>query len=527
MDKNFSSYKSYSKLVFLLSIIILFLIMALFMTHLYNQSISSSEDSELERLFAIAKTLSYQIDGDEHEKMTCLNQDLGDIKSNSFNEVYQKYHDLLTYAQKINNLNTPIYTVFNSEICEDTNQEKFLFGVSSSGPMFRHEWTRVPEIFKDQFNAGGKILEYFTENGHWLSAFYPIQNSAGKTVGVVQVDQVFCGFVVKARADLFKNSMFAFSIIFLLGSSLLFVNRFILNSMDLIAERLNFLVNKRTKELQKSNEALNELNEKLEIKVESRTQSLTRSNNLLTKSNEKLQSFAHVVSHDLRAPLRNISSFSGLLKNNYKDIMDEEGKTFLDFISKGANEMSSLIVEILENSVPEHISGDNAIKVDLEVIFKEVETQLHHQIEEENAILKHNKLGIVMGNRSDFIQLFQNMISNSLKYCCPDYTPIIEVNYENQKGQHNLIFSDNGLGIDDEIKSKIFKEFEKSKSSGKNSFGIGLATCKKIIQEYNGKLTVHSNQQQGTKFICKFYDKGVNHELIENHRTNLSEMASS
>lgn len=503
MYDKIQQYQYFSKALIALTVTMIGLVLGFFMYHSYQQNLMYAEESELRSLEGIAKTLALNIDGNLHEKLVCNLTEKDAIKSNADNKTYEKMHQLLKETQKINNLENPIYTLFKNSDCtnESESQGKILFGISSTVPFFRHQYELYPEALKNNFSTGGVIGEYDTKNGSWLSAFHPIKNRNGKTVGVVQVDKSFNDFVATARKTLLNESLYALLFLFLVTAGFIYAYRVILESMSKINVTLEEAVSKRTKELNASNHALKGLTEKLEILVEQRTNELKLTNAELEKSNDKLKSFARVASHDLRAPLRSISGFAQLFKRRYASKVDESGNEYLEFIITNAQKMSDLIAEILSTSVTPKENRNELKWVNLNEVVDGVINNLSISISKYKASVSFYNLPTLKGYNSEFVQLFQNLISNSIKYSRPDVPPKVKIVSHQKDDSFLITVSDNGKGISEEALKTIFNEFDRGDVKDNNGFGIGLATCQRIIKEYNGTMKVSSKVGEGTCFF--------------------------
>ncbi|MEM6964721.1 MAG: ATP-binding protein [Bacteroidota bacterium] len=504
MREELYLYRYYNKVLLIVTIVMIGLILGFFMLHSYQQNLRNAEKSELKSLHNIAKTLALSIDGSLHEKLVCNLTERDAISKNSDNKTYEKIHRLLKQTQLANDVETPIYTLFKKSSCTHlgkTEQDEFLFGISSTVPFFRHRYESFPEYLHQNFDEGGTIGEYYDDHGHWLSAFAPVKNRLGKTVAVVQVDASFCSFVAEAKALVFRESIYAMLFLFLLAAGFIFFYRKILKSMSEINTALENGVSQKTIELHETNTKLKHLNEKLEKVVTLRTKELEVANNELKNSNEKLKAFARVSSHDLRAPLRSIGSFAQLIKRRYKDQLDEDGLEYLQFIFTNVKKMSDLIQDILSTSLtPEE--NRNALKwVNLNEVLDDVKSNLSISIKKYKVKIQYYNLPIIQGYHSEFIQLFQNLISNSIKYSRDDVAPAIKIVSHQRDDSFLITVSDNGRGISEENLKKIFNEFERGSSTDGDGYGIGLATCKRIIKEYHGTLKVSSKLQEGTCFF--------------------------
>lgn len=220
--------------------------------------------------------------------------------------------------------------------------------------------------------------------------------------------------------------------------------------------------------------------------------------------NEELNSFTYIASHDLQSPLRTVSSYLGLIQRRLKDKISEDEKSLFNTVFNANNTMKVLIEDLLAYS-RSGVEKKNIHKVDLNIVIKEVLLLLDNQIKDTQANINISNLCIINANYSQMIQLFQNIISNSLKYIDKDIQPIIDIKSEKKMNYCLISISDNGIGIKEEYFSKIFEPFKRLHSSDKYSgSGIGLATVKRIVENHNGFIWVESEVQKGTTFKISF-----------------------
>jgi light-regulated signal transduction histidine kinase (bacteriophytochrome) len=228
-------------------------------------------------------------------------------------------------------------------------------------------------------------------------------------------------------------------------------------------------------------------------------------------TNIQLDHFAHTVSHDLREPIRTMKSFSQLLKRRYGEQLDKDANEYLDFISSAANFMSNMITDMLEYSV---VADDTKVhpveKYELNKIIGAALSKLQEEIEETNADIQlPDNLPFIAGNYTQLVQLFENLFSNALKFHLPDTPPLIIVEYSNQKNYWKFSIRDNGIGIPSEEQDNIFTLFLRlhSKRIYPGS-GIGLALCKRIVQQHGGEIWVDSEESQGSTFHFTLHKSG-------------------
>ncbi|WP_026968109.1 PAS domain-containing sensor histidine kinase [Algoriphagus terrigena] len=227
---------------------------------------------------------------------------------------------------------------------------------------------------------------------------------------------------------------------------------------------------------------------------------LAASNRELAISNKELEQFAYVASHDLQEPLRMITSFLGLIEKRYAGQLDERGLQYINFAIDGAKRMKTIILDLLEFSRVGNTS-ESKKTTNTASLLEEVLLLSKKSITEKNATIHIGPLPVILCQGSAIIQLFQNLISNGLKYQAPGNRP--EIWIEAKELEHHWQFSvrDNGIGIDPEFRQKIFIIFQRLHQKDQYSgSGIGLAICKKIIEFHGGKIWVESNPGQGSTF---------------------------
>jgi two-component system CheB/CheR fusion protein len=240
-------------------------------------------------------------------------------------------------------------------------------------------------------------------------------------------------------------------------------------------------------ELKENEIAINELNKALEKRAEE-----------LATSNEELERFAYVASHDLQEPLRMVSSFLQLLQKKYESQLDETAQKYIEYAVDGAERMKALILDLLEYSRISSYKEAHA-HIDLnELIAKTLHT-LKPVTDEAQASIVVPDLPQVYGNKSHLTRLFQNLISNALKYRSVS-NPVIEIGYKEKSDAWEFFVKDNGIGIEPKYFEKIFIIFQRLHSRNEyNGTGIGLAICKKVVEMHGGKIWVESSKT-GSKF---------------------------
>lgn len=225
-------------------------------------------------------------------------------------------------------------------------------------------------------------------------------------------------------------------------------------------------------------------------------ESLKASNEELSQKNKELEQFAYIASHDLQEPLRKIRNFTSLAERNLTE--EEKDKLYFNKINTSAERMSRLIKDVLNYS--KLSTGETEfVGVDLNAVLEEVVNDFEFLIEEKKAEIIIDALPSVQGVPVQLSQLFYNLIGNSLKFV--EGNPSIKIAYEylKDKGLHKISVIDNGIGIDSKYISKIFTIFKRLHHQNEyEGTGIGLALCKKIVQNHNGSIEINSTPGVGT-----------------------------
>lgn len=227
---------------------------------------------------------------------------------------------------------------------------------------------------------------------------------------------------------------------------------------------------------------------------------LQKSNQELGMSNKELEQFAYVASHDLQEPLRMITSFLTLIDKKYGPELGDKGRQYIHFAVDGSLRMKNIILDLLEYSRVGRIHIPSE-QVDINLLLEEINSLLQANIEENNAEIKWVSLPIIRAQKGYIRQVFQNIISNALKYRKEDTDPVIAIKAYDEGNHWHFEISDNGLGIPEEYHKKIFVIFQRLHGKEKYSgTGIGLAICKKIIENIGGKIWVDSAIDIGSTF---------------------------
>ncbi len=219
----------------------------------------------------------------------------------------------------------------------------------------------------------------------------------------------------------------------------------------------------------------------------------------LKEKNEQLERFAYIASHDLNEPLRTITSMITILQEDYGDKFDEEATQNFNFITSAAERMKNMIDGILNYS---RIGKSSEVeKIELNVLLYDLQKDISSLIDNKKGRIIYERLPTIIGFELELRQLFQNLITNALKFSKDNIAPLIEISVEEQLKRWKFSVKDNGIGIPEEHQKKIFGIFAKLHRNSKyEGQGIGLAFCKKIVSLHKGIIGVESKLGVGTTF---------------------------
>ncbi len=221
--------------------------------------------------------------------------------------------------------------------------------------------------------------------------------------------------------------------------------------------------------------------------------------NELEDSNKELEQFAYITSHDLREPLRMITSFLQLLERRYKDQLDQDANEFIGFAVDGAKRLDAMTNDLLQYSKITREKRE-IIPVNFEHVLEQALTNLKVPIEENNAVITHDPLPTINGNEELKVQLFQNLIGNAVKYRSQE-TPKIHISAKKENKQYLFSIKDNGIGMSPEHLERIFTIFQRLHTHDEyEGTGIGLAIAQKIVHQQGGLIWAESEPGKGSTF---------------------------
>jgi two-component system sensor histidine kinase/response regulator len=220
----------------------------------------------------------------------------------------------------------------------------------------------------------------------------------------------------------------------------------------------------------------------------------------LLRSNEDLKNFAHATSHDIRSPITSICMAVGFLREEYQNVVGEDGIKFLDTIDIAADRIVSMLDALVKQSDIGRLSH-NFVPVDMNDLIEKQINLYRMLIEQNAATVTHDHLPIVMGDHDLLERLVENILGNALKYRSQKRAPVIHISAIQEGNLWKFSISDNGIGINSDELEKVFDMFHRvDSSSDAPGTGIGLATCRRIVEHLDGEIWVESEIEKGSTF---------------------------
>tara|TARA_R110002012_G_scaffold11867_1_gene53110 strand:- start:1682 stop:3118 length:1437 start_codon:yes stop_codon:yes gene_type:complete len=303
-----------------------------------------------------------------------------------------------------------------------------------------------------------------------------------------------------------KFSIWKFIILAALGIATLIVFLSLFNLIKKVKPLIEELLATQT-ELERANQnmektlvELKTLNAEKEEEIRAKEAAISESEKLnesLVAKNQQLDHFAYVASHDLQEPLRTVSNYLEIFQEDFPERLEGEATLYFQFINKAVERMRNLISGLLSFS---RLGTSGPMEtIDLNATLQKIKEDLDTVIAERGITFSYQTLPTITGYRIEIKQLFQNLISNAIKFTSPNTEPNIVISYEETLNYYNFHISDNGIGIPEKDFSKIFDMFSRLHSTKDyEGQGIGLAFCKKIVELHLGNIWVSSKFGEGT-----------------------------
>jgi two-component system, chemotaxis family, sensor kinase Cph1 len=230
--------------------------------------------------------------------------------------------------------------------------------------------------------------------------------------------------------------------------------------------------------------------EKQKQLIENQSQQVVKNLHALEMSYNEMEQFAYIASHDLKSPLRNISGFAKLLKQRYRDTIDEGGKEYIDFIVHNTQMMNDVIDDLLIYSQVDH--EKELVLTNFDRIVELVKINLKNYIKTEEATVTADELPTLWAHKSGVIQLLQNLVENALKYRS-EAAPNIHISAKFNGEDWQFSVKDNGVGLDEVYNEKAFQPFQRINQRDRPGMGMGLAICRKVAKLHGGNIWFSQN----------------------------------
>ena len=454
----------------------------------YYNALEISQRNVLERLRAITTTASLQIDGSAHQQVVQHWTNEKDTIENFY--PYQLLKEQLIRIHRVSELDAPLYTIFY-----DSTSKQLEYGITSSSVnFFRQRMVHYPEVLLGKFEVGGVLHSYPTENGEVLSAFAPIKNTKGETVGLLVADQSCSVFTSEAHRELTRQSIIAVTTVLPLVLLLFFYTRRFLREQKEYERSLqkqqtaivnqSRIIKQQNNKLLKKNKEIASINETLDKLVKERTQSLL-------KTTEELQTYLYRSSHDMRGP---VSSILGLVRLM---AMESKVEPYARMIQDSAVLLSARI-QSLSDVYEIGTRKVNLNEWSLCELLEDVRFELHAKGLNNYLLCQETESCEPLKLDKDLAKmLLKETVLNSVYHNRLENNPThVWVKTHNNSGMLNIEVVDNGIGMDKNTLNHAFQMFFRGheKSQG---IGLGLFKVKLIVEKLKGKLELISNPDGG------------------------------
>lgn len=268
------------------------------------------------------------------------------------------------------------------------------------------------------------------------------------------------------------------------------------------------ILNATIEDLEKKQSIIEQANEQLSEQktlIEKKSLQLAENVQKLEHSYKELEEFSYIASHDLKSPLRTIGSFAQLLKKHYGHLLDDKGEEFLDFMVEGVLQMNEVINALLEYAKVNN-QAETFVDTDFNKVMAIVKANLKKEISDHQVLIISDDLPIIHGNQVGFIQLFQNLLANAIKFRSEE-NPVVKISCKPLGKKWLFRFSDNGIGIEEQFQEKVFSPFQRLDKQKTNGMGIGLAICRKVVKMHQGDIYFEPVNTGGTCFVFTLKDQ--------------------
>lgn len=490
-----------------------------FLVNTYLLYLKKSKETVYARLESIVTTASVAIEGEEHRILTERYPFVDDVDDMGDAYLYRKLHKVLSSIHQANELKSPINTIFY-----DSLEQQYLYAVSSQDTFFyRHPYGNMPEDLQHLSSHGSISDVYLKANGSYITALAPIRDIKGRIVGLIQLDEEFDEFQLKALNVLIRNILLSLLVVLALT---FFLTRFIklfisreerlvhslreqnqeiisqkeeIESQNQWIQENNLKMEEASKTIEKQNKELKIINQMLDFKVEQRTKELE-------KANEDLGTFLYRSSHDIIGP---IATLNGLISLGRMEVKDPSGKDYIHKIGQTTQKLSAIIRHI--NSVFEIKKRDLEFEnFNLRSMAEKVIVELKDFYPEENIeYILDLADDLEIKSDKDFIQIIIfELLKNSIIYKSKtEPRPFIKLTAAVLSNKLTIYVTDNGIGINSANEMKIFEMFQRATETSQGS-GLGLYIVKSILDRLKGKISLLKKTEPGTTFEIRIPLKG-------------------
>ena len=477
-----------------------------------------------EKAMQIAKSLDYQ------SGIAAVAYNLGSTytlkeEDSSALTYFNKALEIYTEARNIDGQITSLKALALLYIAQENSEKALVYldrGLKLSEQIDNVNLTA--DLYKD-YSLAYERLENYKSSKEYMTRYANLKDSLSNQLNLREMVDKKSRYEIEKRENeiallkseraLFKKEqqlqeMFKYTLIsaalFLLVLVSLFSSRYIQQ------KRTNKLLEEKSNQIKQQNELLEtahtkqlEFNRLLEVKnneLEKMNKKVQLQNDELENSNEDLKQFAYVASHDLKEPLRMIGSYTSLLQRRYSKHFDETAEEFMGYIVDAVGRMEMLLTDLLTYSrLNTQDVAHNWIETADVVDVTLANLRLKIQEQDVNIIYNPDRMPRVNAARTQMIQLFQNLISNAIKFTDKN-NPEVEIDCDHVGDDFVFMIRDNGIGISKENLSKIFEMFRRLHSRQEyEGSGIGLSTVKKIVEKHHGRIWVESEEGVGSKFF--------------------------
>ena len=364
------------------------------------------------------------------------------------------------------------------------------------------DYDHLTEIAASICNVPISLISFIDEDRQWFKSKH------GVKVDQINRELAFCAHAITSNEEIFivqdtrederfhDNPLVTgnHNVIFYAGVPLINADGYSLGTLCVIDNTPRNLNEQQIKSLSGLAKQIVNL-----LEFRKKSEQLEKAIKDLHQRNQDLSEFAFIASHDLQEPLRTMYGFIRLIKKKYLPLFDETGKEYLDYISDASLRMRSLVTGLLEYS---NIGQKTERRViDCNLLMCTIQEDLHASILENQATIIFDPLPMVYGVETEVRQLFQNILSNSIKFRRPEVPPYIKISSQKIDDFHQFRFEDNGIGIAPQDHDKIFTVFRRLHPKNKyEGNGLGLALCRRIVETHGGKIWTESNKKEGSTF---------------------------